>query len=244
MPERIAQYCRVHLELQNAELSQEYYYRSLPFCIIDAVYSLAARYSSTRNTVIRFCNGQGLQRLRPMGSPYPDIPEQYSVGQFEQLLSRYSDYLQIATELFGNRQWTSTRNGILKAEAVHRFARVLLGHQVNYFQGIPTVIRSEQFTHDICFIPGQTYGTSLTYFFMLSGQENMVKPDRMILRFLRRIIGDQVGQQNPHDWLSQALQILNEDYPALTLRQFDHEIWKYEKSMANRPIRRTACNIV
>jgi hypothetical protein len=33
MPERIAQYCKVHLNLQNAELSEEYYYRSLPFCI-------------------------------------------------------------------------------------------------------------------------------------------------------------------------------------------------------------------
>jgi len=56
MPERIAQYCKVHLNLQNAELSEEYYYRSLPFCIIDAVFSLAARFSSTRNAVIRCCN--------------------------------------------------------------------------------------------------------------------------------------------------------------------------------------------
>ena len=239
MPERIAQYCRVHLNLQDAELSEEYYYRSLPFCIIDAVYSLTARYSSTRNVVIRFCNGEGLQRLRPKSSPYSDISEQYSVRQFEELLSRYSDYGQIATELFDNRQRTSTRNGILKAEAVHKFARVLLRHHVNYFQDIPAVIRSEQFESDICSIPGQTYGTSLTYFFMLSGEENMVKQDRMILRFLWRIIGKQVSQENPHAWLSQALQILNETYPALTLRQLDHEIWKYEQAMANKSIQPT-----
>ncbi|MFH1991323.1 MAG: hypothetical protein ABIK98_02795 [Pseudomonadota bacterium] len=46
MPESIAQYCMVHLNLPDAELSEEYYYRSLPFYIIDVVYSLAARHSS------------------------------------------------------------------------------------------------------------------------------------------------------------------------------------------------------
>ena len=242
MPERIAQYCKIHLNLREAELSEEYYYQRLPFCIIDAVYSLAARYSSTRNAVIHFCNVEELQRLRRKGSPYPDISEQYSVRQFEESLSHYSDYGRIAAELFDNRQRTSTRNGILKAEAVHRFTQALLRHHVNYFQDIPAIIRSEQFESDICDIPGQTYGTSLKYFFMLAGEENMVKPDRMIQRFLRRVIGNQASQQNAHAWFSQVLQILNQAYPTLTLRKLDHEIWKYEKSMANKSIQPTACS--
>lgn len=241
MSERIAQYCEAHLNLQDAELSEEYYYGSLPFCIIDAVYSLAARYSSTRNAVIRFCNVQGLQRLRSRGSSYTDISEQYSVGQFEELLSRYSDYERIAAELFDNRQRTSTRNGILKAEAVHRFAKVLSRHHVNYFQDVSKVIKSKQFESDICSIPGQTYGTALTYFFMLSGEDNMVKPDRMVQRYLWRIIGNQMSQRSPYAWLSEALQILNVAFPKLTLRQLDHEIWKYEKEMANKPIQPTRC---
>jgi hypothetical protein len=242
MPERIAQYCKVHLNLQNAELSEEYYYRSLPFCIIAAVFSLAARYSSTTNAVLRFCNVEGLQRLRQHGSPYPDTGEQYSVSQLVEFLSGYDDYRQIATEVFDNRQRTSTKNGILKAEAVHSFARVLLHYHVNYFQDIPTVISSAQFESDIRNIPGQTYGTSLKYFFMLAGEENMVKPDRMILRFLWRVIGNQASQQNAQAWLSQALQILNRPYSTLTLRKLDHEIWKYEKSMANNSIQPTACS--
>ncbi|MBU2054965.1 MAG: hypothetical protein ABIJ57_12170 [Pseudomonadota bacterium] len=232
MPGRIAQYCEAHLNLQNAELSEEYFYRSLPFCIIDAVFSLGAKYSSTRNAVIRFCNGQALQRLRPARSPYPDIPEQYSVQQFEEFLSNDDDYELIASEIFNNRQRTSTRNGILKAEAVHSFARILLQHHVSYFQDIPRVIQSPQFESDVCSIPGQTYGTSLKYFFMLAGEDNLVKPDRMILRFLRRIIGNQIGPQNAQTWLSLALPILQQAHPNLTLRELDHEIWKYEKSMA------------
>ncbi len=242
MPERIAQYCESHLNLRGAELSEEYYYHSLPFCIIDAVYSLGARYTSTRNTVKWFCEVQGLQRLRPKGSPYPDISKQYSVQQLEELLSGFGSYERIAAELFDNRQKTSTRNGILKAEAVHRFARILSNYAVNYFQNIPAVIASKELDSDICSIPGQTYGTSLTYFFMLSGEESMVKPDRMIQRFLRRIIGDQKSQQSPHEWLSQALKILNEKYPKLTLRELDHEVWKYEKAMAKESIHPTCCN--
>jgi len=233
MSERIAKYCKDNLNLQNAQLSEEYFYRSLPFCIIDAVYSLAARYSSTRNVVIHFCNLNGLKRLRPVGSSYPNISDQYSVMQFDQILSQYNDYCKIASELFDNRQRTSTRNGILKAEAVHMFAKVLLRNGVNYFQDIPKVIQDNKFEADICSIPGQTYGTALTYFFMLAGEENLVKPDRMVIRFLWRVVGNQLSQQSPHAWLSEALLFLNETYPTLTLRQLDHEIWKYEKSMAN-----------
>jgi len=234
LPEIIARYCEVHLNLQNAELGEEYYYHSLPFCIIDAVYSLSARYNSTRNVVIRFCNHEGLQRLRNHASSYPEVGEQYAVWQFEEFLSCYGDYGKIASEVFDNRQRTSPKNGILKAEAVHRFARALVRHNVNFFQDIPSVLSNSVFESGICDIPGQRKGTSLKYFFMLAGEENMVKPDRMILRFLQRIIGDQVKQQDTQEWLSQALQILDQAYPTLTLRKLDHEIWKYEKSMTTR----------
>ncbi|MFZ5564156.1 MAG: hypothetical protein ACOZBW_08880 [Thermodesulfobacteriota bacterium] len=231
MPERIAQYCLNHLPLKHATLSDEYFYLSLPFCVIDAVYSLGVKYSSTLNTVRRFCNAQGLERLRPRDSSYPDKKEQYSINQFEELFSRYdNNYEEVAVKLFGNRQRTSPKNGILKAEAVHKFTKILLLHHVNYFQDVPAVIQNMIFESDIKSIPGQTYGTSLKYFFMLAGEKNKIKPDRMIRRFLERIINGDLKQQPPEKWLSQALQILNKTYPKLTLRELDHEIWKYERS--------------
>jgi hypothetical protein len=77
---------------------------------------------------------------------------------------------------------------------------------------------------------------------MLAGEENMVKPDRMIRRFLWRVIGNLASQQSALAWLSQALEILNRTHPTLTLRKLDHEIWKYEKSTANKFIQPTACS--
>jgi hypothetical protein len=42
----IADYCRLKLDLANAHLSDEYRYRSLPLCVINAVFSINARYAS------------------------------------------------------------------------------------------------------------------------------------------------------------------------------------------------------
>ena len=46
--------CVTDLPLAGARLSDEYYYDSLPQCVIDAVYSIGVNYKSTRNTVIRY----------------------------------------------------------------------------------------------------------------------------------------------------------------------------------------------
>lgn len=228
--EKIAQYCLKKLNLQDARLSEEYFYHSLPFCIVDAVYSIGVTYTGTRNTVQYFCNRQNLHKLRAHGSPYPDISEQYSIADFEKLLSGYDDYSLVAEDVFNNRQRTSSRNGILKAEAVHRFARVLMDHHVNYYQDIPAVIKSDRFESAICLIPGQRSGISLKYFFMLAGEKNLIKPDRWIRIFLTKITGIDLSLSDAQLLLSQALEILKETYPELTLRELDHEIWKYEST--------------
>ncbi len=53
--ETLANCCKRHLDLQNAKFNDEYYYNSLPFCVIDAVFSIGIRYTITRNVVINFC---------------------------------------------------------------------------------------------------------------------------------------------------------------------------------------------
>mgnify|MGYP003466554474 CR=1 FL=1 len=37
------------------ELGDEYFYASLPLCVIDAVYSIGVRYGSVRNVIRRYC---------------------------------------------------------------------------------------------------------------------------------------------------------------------------------------------
>jgi hypothetical protein len=43
--EQVAQYAERVLPLHSASLGDEYYYQSLPLCVIDAVYSTGVRYA-------------------------------------------------------------------------------------------------------------------------------------------------------------------------------------------------------
>ena len=61
--ESLANHCRDHLPLQDARLSDEYYYKSLSLCVVDAVYSIGIRYTITQNVVMKFCNELNITRL-------------------------------------------------------------------------------------------------------------------------------------------------------------------------------------
>ena len=127
-----AEYCKSKLNLSEAILGDEYYYQSLPFCIIDAIFSIGVRYSSTQNTIKRYCNYFGLNELSKEILP---ISDQFSVSEFVNLYQKFS-FEEMAQNIYQNRQRTSTRNGILKAEAVFLFAKILLKFDVNYYQDV------------------------------------------------------------------------------------------------------------
>lgn len=72
---------------------------------------------------------------------------------------------------------------------MYRFAQTSKAFCANNLQDVPNVLTDGSFEESIRMIPGQGSGTSLTYFFMLSGSENLIKPDRMVLRFIKEAIG-------------------------------------------------------
>lgn len=221
--------CKQFLNLRNAELSEEYYYNSLPLCIIDAVFSIGIRYSTTRQVVINFCDSQKIVRLRQHGSFYPVKNQQISIKEFLDL-SKIHSIEEMANSFYKNRCRTSSRNGILKAEAVFRFAEVLHKYGINYFQDLPEFIGNIELKNSIKEIPGQKSGISTSYFYMLAGDENYIKTDRMIIRFIEVCIGKNVNSYEAKELTEKAHQILKEDFPNLTLRELDHEIWKYQKN--------------
>ena len=58
----LVQYSKEILDFSDIELGEEYGYASLPLCVIDAVFSIGVRYTSTENTVARFCNFFGVHK--------------------------------------------------------------------------------------------------------------------------------------------------------------------------------------
>jgi hypothetical protein len=53
---KLTAYCRRKLDFTDLQLDQAYFYQSLPLCVIDAVYSIGVRYSSTEAIVRGFCD--------------------------------------------------------------------------------------------------------------------------------------------------------------------------------------------
>ena len=216
------------LSLERAALDREYHYNSLSLCVIDAVFSFGVRYESVRSVVRRYCEYFQLERYRPDRSAVPAKPAQEALGG---LLQHFDDLGldRMTSDVFANRQRTSTRNGILKAEAVSMFADTLRSHGIAYLQDIGETLPSAALQQAIALIPGQGSGISLQYFWMLAGSDDLIKPDRMVLRFLRDSLGRPVCADEALRIVAGAVAELKATYPSMTPRLLDHKIWEYQR---------------
>lgn len=216
------------LPLATCELGDEYFYQSLPLCVIDAIYSIGVRYEAVRNTISRYCTHFKMQRIRATRNVIPHRNEQESISNFCERFEQYGPTV-ISSEVFCNRQRTSTRNGILKAEGSYLFATILREHGVEYLQDVEKILENREFEKAILAIPGQASGISLQYFFMLSGSDGLIKPDRMILAFLKDILERSIKAEEAKLLLAETVTQLSNTYPHLTARLLDHEIWKFQR---------------
>jgi hypothetical protein len=211
--------------LQPVPLPKEFFYASLPLCVIDAVFSIGVTYSSTRNTVVRFSERQGWA----LGPVEDRRHGEKTVGDFLACYAGLSPD-EAADQLFGNRQRTSSRSGILKAEAVQRFAIALQESGIEDFADL-TDERLAATEAAIRQIPGQKSGISFDYFRMLAGDDNLIKPDRMVQRFIARAIGDapeKVGPDRARGLLQGAVTELNARGANWSPRGLDHEVWAHQ----------------
>jgi len=211
-------------------LSDEYYYQSLPLCVIDAVFSIGVRYEGVRKVTQRFAKHAGIRRIRADRGTVPSISEQLSVSEYRRRYGTQNASV-LADEVFQNRQRTSTQNGILKAEAVGRFMQVLAKYKVDYFQDLVRIWDDSRFEEEIKEIPGQRSGISLQYFFMLAGNGDLIKPDRMIMRFLERVFpGKSFDVKQATEILQTTSRLLQVDHGLkVSPRELDHLIWRVER---------------
>lgn len=166
----------------GTKLPREYTYKSLPLALIDAIFSIGVTYRSTENTVERFC-----QRQQPPWSRYRwEAGAEHGIAAFlDSVSARPPDGL--AREIYGNRQRTSARNGILKADAVTRCARVLISYGIDSFADAWKLQDNAALEHEFRRVPGQGSGISFTYLKMLCGDDDGIKLDRHIQGFMRRL---------------------------------------------------------
>ena len=79
---------------------------------------------------------------------------------------------------------------------------------------------------DIRRLPGQSSGICFSYFRMLSGDDDRVKADRMLCRF----VGAQIGLQRPADIeLTRRLMIDAAHKLGMKPRALDYAVWDYQR---------------
>lgn len=224
----IAEYCETVLSLNDAKLPEEYFYQSLPLCVIDTVFSLGVKYINVQNTISRYCNFTNLNKIRD-GHKIPSISSQQSISSFCEMELQKNPQ-KMADEVYINRQRTSPINGILKADAAKRFAECLRLHKIEYFQDLPKVSKNKKFEKDIKSITGQGSGISLQYFWMLAGSEDIIKPDRMIIRFLSSALNRNVLTNEALPLLQKATKIISKKHKNIVPRLLDFTIWNFQRN--------------
>lgn len=211
----------IPLEIFEKRLSEmsEYGYQSVVFCIIDAVFSIGANYTSTKRTVERFSKYVGL-----------NITDQYIVSQFVSEFSSQSPEV-LATSVFDNKQRTSTTNGILKAEAVVKYLNVL--HQF----GIETkddLLRNKEnieLKKSLKQIKGQSKLLTFDYALMLSGDTGNFKRDRHIINFFTEYLKvTNLDDLHLQSEFNKQLETVQRRYPDFNMRTLDGVIWQFMSS--------------
>ena len=220
-----------HLPLPTVTLTDDYYYQSLPLCVVDAVYSIGVRYEGVRRVVARYCEHTRQPRVRASRSQLPPQADQESITQFCERFQTLG-LESMTVQVLANRQRTSARNGILKGDAVFRFATALKTFGVEFFQDVSKIQTDPGFENAIRSIPGQRSGISLQYFWMLTGSEDFIKPDRMVIRFLETALNRPVTIAEAPTLLREAARQLSISYPKITPRLLDYAIWQHQRTMA------------
>ncbi|MDQ1306579.1 MAG: hypothetical protein QG671_2411 [Actinomycetota bacterium] len=197
---------------------------SLVFCLVDAVWSIGAHYDSVVVPLVR-------KRVAPrFGVDEPTAPADGLQPNDPLTLRQLADLgLDELTELT-NLQRTSTRGGILKAEAVLRHCHRFRESGVETLeQAIELMAVEERFTEldrALRSIPGEgDYGIRRGYLWMMIGNDNLIKPDRMVLRWL-----DRQGVRTDPDGAREIIAALvsRVEFPdgrKPTAWEIDHAIW-------------------
>lgn len=193
---------------------------------MDAVFSIGVRYESTERTVTDFCARYGWQR------DGRGKTKEHTTSEFLRILEPYENrWEEVANTVFRNRQRTSTRSGILKAEATFRFAKALQQFGIETFADVLKSGLRHDLRRAIKAIPGQGSGLSYAYFLMLAGNENGVKADRMVTRFVADVLGVRdVPPEKAEELVRHASSVLRTDFPRLVPSSLDNKIWKYQRS--------------
>jgi hypothetical protein len=196
---------------------------SLTLCILDAVWSIGARYDDVVVPLVR-------KLAKEFGVEQPTAPASEPISVDPLPLTRLADLSVDDLIRFTNRQNTSTRGGIRKADAALRHIRVFLEHDVKALADAIGLFSDENrfslVNADLRPIPGEgAHAVRRGYLWMLIGQDDSIKPDRMVLRWFKKhgVVVDPIGARDLIAALVPAVGARLKR--TVTAWEIDHALW-------------------
>lgn len=186
-------------------------YPELGLCILDAIWSVNAKYKTTVIPVL-----DRYRAHRPQA-------ERDDARALVRAIGSAGGPEAFAINVVKNRQRTSTRSGILKAEAVLLAAQAMIDGGAANSEALRASLSAgnyESLRDAWCSVRGQSSGVTWRYFLMLAGLDG-VKPDRMVRRFLDETLGPDTKSD------AQVVALINGAAKSLGLSSttVDHRIW-------------------
>lgn len=202
---------------------------SLSLCIVDAVWSIGAHYDNVVVPLVRKLSTE-------LGVEQPTVAMSEPVGADPLPLTRLADLSVDELIQSTNWQYTSTRGGIRKADAVLRHIHVFRAHGVIGLADAIALFGDETrfaaVNKDLRAIPGEgAYAVRRNYLWMLVGQDDLIKPDRMVLRWFKKheVVVDPVGAR---DLIAAAVPAVSARLKRnVTAWEIDHALWSAGRGM-------------
>ena len=196
-------------------------YKSIVFCVIDAIFSIRAKYNPTTiNVLERTANALGLKSRF----------DECSVTYFLKTYGNTSGD-ELATKVFSNRQRTSSSHGVLKAQAVKDALMMLNSLGINNIQDFNEPKMRVSIESHWLQIKGQSSGVTWRYLCMLAGDQNEFKDDTHIYNFFINKLGYLLRPGNDYEKLKRAFIVEHAKvigrFTGITVAVLDHMIWKY-----------------
>lgn len=192
-------------------------YPGLAMAVIDSIWATSVRYGAVLNVIARYRELRGPEA--DTDTPADLLALFASVGGPERFAAAVSNY-----------QRTSSKSGILKADAVQRSAEVLRNAGYATCDQVMGATAEDlaELERRWTAVHGQSSGVSWAYFLMLAGRQG-VKPDRMIRRFVadaRNTTEAAISQQTAQDVIAAAASQLG-----IELSRLDYAIWRYQRTL-------------
>ena len=225
---KFLKYCLDNLDFDQPDQFEEYL-SCVPLCAINSIYSINTKYEAVLNVMNRCGIYFNIPAYHTPKGKIPDKKNQKTVSEIYDILKDLNPKI-LANDIFQNRQLTSTKNGILKADASLKFIRILKDFGIETYQDINKLNCNETFEECIKRIPGQKSGISLKYFFMLTGTKDQIKPDRMVIGFIKDATGLTVSHNDALVLIRWTVEeLIKNGYKKLSPRHLDNLIWNYQR---------------